>query len=67
MSNNEIVMIGLMVLVVLVLMSTLARMYRKAGPNEAIIRYGLGGPKVIIGHGALCIRWCSMRARCRWS
>src|SRR5579862_5030254 len=53
MSNNEIVMIGLMVLVVLVLMSTLARMYRKAGPNEAIIRYGLGGPKVIIGHGAL--------------
>src|SRR5215469_11657290 len=53
MSNNEIVMIGLMVLVVLVLMSTLARMYRKAGPNEAIIRYGLGGPKVIIGHGAI--------------
>src|SRR6202000_957023 len=31
----------------------LARMYRKAGPNEAIIRYGLGGPRVIIGHGAL--------------
>ena len=53
MTNNEIVMIGLMVLVVLVLMSTLARMYRKAGPNEAIIRYGLGGPRVIIGHGAL--------------
>ena len=53
MSNNEIVIIGLMVLVLLVLMSTLARMYRKAGPNEAIIRYGLGGPRVIIGHGAL--------------
>src|SRR5580698_279803 len=53
MTNNEIVMIGLMVLVLLVLMSTLARMYRKAGPNEAIIRYGLGGRRVIISHGAL--------------
>ena len=53
MTNNEIVVIGLMVLALLVIMSTLARMYRKAGPNEAIIRYGFGGPKVIIGHGAL--------------
>src|SRR6201996_6803774 len=53
MTNNEIVMIGLIVLVTLVLISLMARMYRKAGPNEAIIRYGMGGPKVIIGHGAL--------------
>jgi flotillin len=30
-------------------------MYRKAGPNEAIIRYGYGGPKVIIGHGAMIL------------
>ena len=54
MSNQMIlVIVGLGVLVLLVLMSTLARMYKKAGPNEAIIRYGFGGPKVIIGHGAL--------------
>jgi flotillin len=53
MSNGTVVVIGLMVLVVIVLMASLARMYRKAGPNEAIIRYGFGGPKVIIGHGAL--------------
>jgi flotillin len=28
-------------------------MYRKAGPNEALIKYGFGGPKVIRGHGAI--------------
>ena len=53
MSNNIIVVVGLIVLATLVLMGLLAKMYRKAGPNEAIIRYGFGGPKVIIGHGAL--------------
>jgi flotillin len=48
-----IVIVGLSVLVILVLLSLMARMYKKAGPNEAIIRFGFGGPKVIIGHGAL--------------
>jgi len=53
MSNQIVVVVGLCVLALLVMMGTLAKMYRKAGPNEAIIRYGFGGPKVIIGHGAL--------------
>jgi flotillin len=53
MRNEVIVIVGLSVLVILVLLSLMARMYRKAGPNEAIIRFGFGGPKVIIGHGAL--------------
>ncbi len=53
MSNSVIVIVGLSVLVILVLLSLMARMYKKAGPNEAIIRFGFGGPKVIIGHGAL--------------
>ncbi|MES2393106.1 MAG: SPFH domain-containing protein [Acidobacteriota bacterium] len=47
------VVVGLAVLAVLVLFSLLAKMYRKAGPNEAIVRYGMGGPTVIIGHGAI--------------
>ncbi len=34
-------------------MAMMARMYRKAGPNEALIIYGSGGPKVIRGHGAI--------------
>jgi flotillin len=53
MSMNVIVIVGLSVLIILVLIGLMARMYKKAGPNEAIIRYGLGGPSVIIGHGAL--------------
>src|ERR1035438_547678 len=42
---------GLAVLVVLFLISTMARLYRKAGPHEALIVYGLGGTRVVKGHG----------------
>ena len=34
-------------------MGILARMYRKAGPNEALIVYGFRGPRVIKGHGTV--------------
>ena len=44
---------GLAALVVLIVLSTLARMYRKAGPNEALIIYGFGGTRVVKGHGAV--------------
>src|SRR6195952_4410166 len=53
MSNHVLVVIGLIVVATFVLFSMIARMYVKAGPNEALIRYGAGGPKVIIGHGAM--------------
>ncbi len=53
MSNHVIVIVGLIVLVMLVLMGLAANMFRKAGPNEALIRYGFRGPKVIKGHGAM--------------
>ena len=52
--TNEIVMfVGLGVLAVILLMGILARMYRKAGPNEALIVYGFRGPRVIKGHGTV--------------
>src|SRR5499427_8331637 len=52
----EILMIvGLCVLVVFVLMGIAARMYRKAGPNEALIVYGFRGPRVIKGHGTVIL------------
>jgi flotillin len=47
------VVIGLMVLALLFLMSMLARLYRKAGPHEALIIYGFGGTRVVKGHGAI--------------
>ncbi len=53
MSNSIIVVIGLTVLATILLLTILARMFRKAGPNEALIVYGFRGPRVIKGHGAV--------------
>jgi flotillin len=47
------VVVGLMVLAVMLLMSMLARLYRKAGPHEALIVYGFGGTRVVKGHGTV--------------
>src|SRR5208337_235312 len=47
------VIAGLMVLIILFLMSMLARIYRKAGPHEALIVYGFRGTRIIKGHGTL--------------
>jgi flotillin len=45
------IIVGLCVLGFMLLMSGLARLYRKAGPHEALIVYGLGGTHVVVGHG----------------
>ena len=52
-TNEIIVIAGLCALVLILLMGLLARMYRKAGPNEALIVYGLGGTRVVKGHGTV--------------
>ena len=52
-SVAEWVVVGMCLLVFLLLMSFLANLYRKAGPNEAIVVYGLGGTRVVKGHGTL--------------
>jgi len=44
---------GLLVLVILMIMTVTARMYRKAGPHEALIVYGLGGTHVYTGRGTV--------------
>jgi flotillin len=48
-----VVYAGLLVLVILMSMIVVARMYRKVGPNQALIRYGMGGTQVFSGKGAL--------------
>jgi flotillin len=53
MSNSVIVILGLAVLATIVLLSLLAKMFRKAGPNEALIVYGFRGPRVVKGHGTV--------------
>src|SRR5882724_11312048 len=49
------VIVGMGVLALLLLLSFLANLYRKAGPNEAIVVYGLGGTRVVKGHGTLVV------------
>jgi flotillin len=47
------IIVGLMVLAVMLLMSMLARLYRKAGPHEALVVYGFRGTRVVKGHGTV--------------
>ncbi len=53
MDNQIILIVGLGVLALIFIMGLLAKMYRKAGPNEALIVYGFRGPRVIKGHGTV--------------
>src|ERR1700739_1113917 len=53
MTNEIVVFVGLGILALILIMGVLARMFRKAGPNEALIVYGFRGPRVIKGHGTV--------------
>ena len=53
MTQTTILFVGLGILALIFIMGILARMYRKAGPNEALIVYGFRGPRVIKGHGTV--------------
>src|ERR1700694_2654067 len=50
--NEVVVIAGLLVLGILMIMIVVAKMYRKVGPNEALIRFGMGGTEVYCGKGA---------------
>jgi flotillin len=47
------VMVGLMGLTIILLLSILATLYRKAGPHEALVVYGFRGTRVVKGHGTV--------------
>lgn len=47
------VMVGLGVMALILIMSFLARLYRKAGPHEALVVYGFRGTRVVKGHGTI--------------
>jgi len=53
---NEIwIVVGLLILVLMFLFTFLARLYRKAGPHEALVVYGFRGKRVITGRGTIVI------------
>src|SRR5499433_284998 len=47
------IFVGLGVMAVLLLMSGMARLYRKAGPHQALVVYGFRGTRVVKGHGTV--------------
>src|SRR6476469_5932786 len=47
------IILGLMALTLLLIRFMLAKMVRKAGPNEALIVYGFRGTRVVKGHGTI--------------
>ena len=53
MSQEVVVISGLMVIALLALMAAIARLYRKAGPHEAIIVYGFRGTRIVKGGGTV--------------
>src|SRR6201988_3741702 len=52
-STEILVISGLMALAILFLMAMLARLYRKAGPHEALVVYGFRGTRIIKGRGSV--------------
>ena len=51
--SDIFVIAGLIVVVVLFLMMMMARLYRKAGPHEALVVYGFRGTRIIKGKGTV--------------
>ncbi len=55
MSSDVLYIAAASVLGLIVLMMAAATIYRKAGPHEAVIVYGLRGPRVVKGGGAFIL------------
>ena len=51
--TTPILIAGLCILVLMFIMAVFAKLYRKAGPHEALIVYGFGGTRVIKGRGTV--------------
>jgi flotillin len=46
---------GLLVLVILALFGVFAKLYRKAGPHEALVVFGFRGTRIVKGHGTVIV------------
>jgi flotillin len=53
MDTQKAVIIGLALLALFFILTIFARLFRKAGPHEAIIVYGLRGTRVVVGGGTV--------------
>ncbi|HEY3940130.1 MAG TPA: SPFH domain-containing protein [Bryobacteraceae bacterium] len=55
MSNEVVFIVAVCVLTVLALMMAMATLFRKAGPHEALIVYGLRGTRIVKGRGTVIV------------
>src|SRR5437016_1957341 len=53
MENQAFVIAALMILAIVFLMAMFAKLFRKAGPHEAILVYGFRGTRVVKGRGTV--------------
>jgi flotillin len=53
--QSVLIIAALMVVAVMLLMATFARLYRKAGPHEALVVYGFRGTRIIKGRGSVIL------------
>src|SRR5216684_6452332 len=55
MPTDVLVIAAIAVATIVLLMAVFARLYRKAGPHEALVVYGFRGTRVIKGHGTVIL------------
>ena len=67
MSSEIFYIAALVVLTLLVLMMAMAALYRKAGPHEALIVYGLRGTRIVKGRGTVIFPWWKISGSSRCS
>ncbi len=53
--GGALIIASLAVLVILLILLIAARMFRKVGPNQALIVYGFGGTRIVQGGGAVVL------------
>src|SRR5438876_4521519 len=54
-SGGVLVIASLMVVATLMLLTVFARLYRKAGPHEALVVYGFRGTRIVKGRGTVIL------------
>jgi flotillin len=52
-NGTYVLFVGLGILALIFILGVITSLYRKAGPNEALIVYGFRGPRVVKGHGTV--------------
>ena len=53
--TDALIIVWSVVIATVLLMAVFTKLYRKAGPNEALVVYGIRGPRIVKGHGTIIL------------